>query len=204
MGRKEDNIKKAQTLLHRKESIRNIGTAAHIDHGKTTLSDSLIAGASMISEELACSQLFMDYDEQEQARGITINAAIASMVHEFEGQLYLINLIDTPGHVDFGGDVTRAMRAIDGVIILVDAVEGVMPQTETVIRQALTERGRPVPLINEMKLDPDRMEQRFVKIITEVNARIQKLLPDDLKESWALNVNVGNVAFGSARTQWAF
>src|SRR2546428_6847842 len=131
MGRKEENIKKAQALLHDKERIRNIGTAAHIDHGKTTLSDSLIAGAGMMSDELAGTQLFMDYDEQEQARGITINAAIASMVHEVQGKSYLINLIDTPGHVDFGGDVTRAMRAIDGVIILDDAVEGVMPQTET-------------------------------------------------------------------------
>src|SRR5216117_1231348 len=134
MGRKEDNIKKAQTLLHQKERIRNIGTAAHIDHGKTTLSDSLIAGAGMISEELAGSQLFMDYDEQEQARGITINAAIASMVHDFEGGQYLINLIDTPGHVDFGGDVTRAMRAIDGVIILVDAVEGILPDDRLRLR----------------------------------------------------------------------
>src|SRR3989304_5199614 len=210
MGRKEDNIKKAAEILHIKERIRNIGTAAHIDHGKTTLSDSLIAGAGMISEELAGTQLFMDFDEQEQARGITINAAIASMVHEFEGQLYLINLIDTPGHVDFGGDVTRAMRAIDGVIILVDAGEGGMPQRETASRKALKERVRPVlfinkvdRLINEMKLDPDRMQQRFFKIITDVNARIQKLLPDDLKQSWALNVNVGNVAFGSARNKWA-
>ena len=95
MGRKEDNIKRAEALLHKKEFIRNIGTAAHIDHGKTTLSDSLIAGAGMISEELAGTQLFMDYDEQEQARGITINAAIASMVHDHEGKQYLINLIDT-------------------------------------------------------------------------------------------------------------
>src|SRR3989449_283097 len=93
MGRKEENIKKAQALLHLKDRIRNIGTAAHIDHGKTTLSDSLIAGAGMISEELAGQQLFMDYDEQEQARGITINAAIASMVHDFEGGQYLNNLI---------------------------------------------------------------------------------------------------------------
>ena len=210
MGRKEDNIKKAQRIIHDKERIRNIGTAAHIDHGKTTLSDSLIAGAGMISEELAGTQLFMDYDEQEQARGITINAAIASMVHEFEGQQYLVNLIDTPGHVDFGGDVTRAMRAIDGVIILVDAVEGVMPQTETVIRQALKERVRPVlfinkvdRLINELKLDAERMQQRFEKIITDVSARIRKLLPDDLKGPWSLKVESGNVAFGSARNKWA-
>ncbi|HLA47356.1 MAG TPA: elongation factor EF-2 [Thermoplasmata archaeon] len=210
MGRKEDNIKRAQDLVHKKDFIRNIGTAAHIDHGKTTLSDSLIAGAGMISEELAGEQLFLDFDEQEQARGITINAAIASMVHEFEGEQYLINLIDTPGHVDFGGDVTRAMRAIDGVIILVDAVEGVMPQTETVIRQALKERVKPVlfinkvdRLVNELKITPEAMQQRFVKIITEVNTRIRKLLPDDLREKWSLNVDVGNVAFGSAVHKWA-
>src|SRR2546427_8948969 len=115
MGRKEENIKKAQALIHLKERIRNIGTAAHIDHGKTTLSDSLIAGAGKISEELAGQQLFMDYDEQEQARGITINAAIASMVHDFEGKQYLINLIDTPGHADFGGEATPGARALDAV-----------------------------------------------------------------------------------------
>jgi len=176
----------------------------------TTLSDSLIAGAGMISEELAGQQLFMDYDEQEQARGITINAAIASMVHDYEGGQYLINLIDTPGHVDFGGDVTRAMRAIDGVIILVDAVEGVMPQTETVIRQALKERVRPAlfinkvdRLINELKVTPEQMQQRFVKIITDVNARIRKMLPDEMKDEWSLNVEAGNVAFGSAFHKWA-
>src|SRR3989442_1043454 len=176
----------------------------------TTLSDSLIAGAGMISEELAGQQLFMDYDEQEQARGITINAAIASMVHDFEGGQYLINLIDTPGHVDFGGDVTRAMRAIDGVIILVDAVEGIMPQTETVIRQALKERVRPAlfinkvdRLVNELKISPEQMQQRFTKIITEVNNRIRKWLPEDMGEKWMVHVEAGSVAFGSAFHKWA-
>ena len=163
MGRKEDNIARAQAISKNPEFIRNIGTAAHIDHGKTTLSDNLIAGAGMMSEDLAGKQLMLDFDEQEQARGITINAANASMVHKFEGNEYLINLIDTPGHVDFGGDVTRAMRALDGCIILVCAVEGIMPQTETVIRQALKERVRPVlfinkvdRLINELKVTPRR------------------------------------------------
>lgn len=176
----------------------------------TTLSDSLIAGAGMMSEELAGTQLFMDFDEQEQARGITINAAIASMVHDFEGGQFLINLIDTPGHVDFGGDVTRAMRAIDGVIILVDAVEGIMPQTETVIRQALKERVRPAlfinkvdRLVNELKISPEQMQQRFAKIITEVNARILKWLPEDMGEKWMVNVEKGSVAFGSAFHKWA-
>src|SRR3990172_1550643 len=210
MGRKEENIKKAEALLHNKEFIRNIGTAAHIDHGKTTLSDSLIAGAGMISEELAGSQLFLDYDEQEQARGSTINAAIAAMGHEHEGKQYLINLIDTPGHVDFGGDVTRAMRAIDGVIILDDAVEGIIPQTKTVIRQALKERVRPVlfinkvdRLVNELKITPEEMQQRFVKIITEVNTRILKMAPEEMKDEWSLSVEAGNVAFGSAFHKWA-
>lgn len=210
MGRKEDNIKKAQSIMRKTKFIRNIGTAAHIDHGKTTLSDNLIAGAGMMSEELAGKQLLLDYDEQEQDRGITINAANASMVHDYEGHEYLINLIDTPGHVDFGGDVTRAMRAIDGVIIVVCAVEGVMPQTETVIRQAIKEKVRPVlfvnkvdRLINELKVSPEEMEQRFRKIITEVNARITKLAPDELKDEWIVNVEEGSVVFGSAYYNWA-
>ncbi|MEE9174474.1 MAG: elongation factor EF-2, partial [Thermoplasmata archaeon] len=210
MGRKEDNVRKAQGIIHRPEFIRNIGTVAHVDHGKTTLSDSLIAGAGMMSEELAGQQLELDYDEQEQARGITINAAVASMVHEFEGDEYLINLIDTPGHVDFGGDVTRAMRAIDGAILVVDAVEGVMPQTETVIRQALKERVRIVlfinkvdRLINELKIDPDEMQKRFLKIIAGVNKRIAQLLPDELRKDWQVKVEEGNVAFGSATLKWA-
>lgn len=196
--------------MRKPELIRNIGTAAHIDHGKTTLSDNLIAGAGMMSEELAGKQLLLDYDEQEQARGITINAANASMVHEFEGEEYLVNLIDTPGHVDFGGDVTRAMRALDGVIILVCAVEGVMPQTETVIRQALKERVKPVlfinkvdRLINELKVTPEQMQQRFIKIITEVNRRIANQVPPELKKEWTLSVEEGSVAFGSAYHNWA-
>ncbi|MDR0778347.1 MAG: elongation factor EF-2 [Methanomassiliicoccaceae archaeon] len=210
MGRKEDNIKKATLLMSKPESIRNIGTAAHIDHGKTTFSDNLVAGAGMMSEELAGKQRFMDFDEQEAARGITINAANASMVHSVGGKEYLLNLIDTPGHVDFGGDVTRAMRALDGVYILTCAVEGMMPQTETVIRQALKERVRPMlfvnkvdRMINELQITQEAMIEKFSKIVAEVNKRIFDILPAPLNKEWQVKIEDGTVAFGSAYHNWA-
>ena len=210
MGRKEDNIKKATALMTKPEFIRNIGTAAHIDHGKTTFSDNLIAGAGMMSEELAGKQRFLDFDEQEAARGITINAANASMVHVVNGKEYLINLIDTPGHVDFGGDVTRAMRALDGVFILTCAVEGIKPQTETVIRQALKERVRPMlfvnkvdRMINELQVTPEAMVEKFSKIVAEVNKRIHDILPAPLNKEWQVKIEDGTVAFGSAYHNWA-
>ncbi len=210
MGRKEDNIEKAKSIINNPDKIRNIGIAAHIDHGKTTLSDNLIAGAGMMSEELAGKQLLLDYDEQEQARGITINSAVASMVHPFDDDHYLINLIDTPGHVDFGGDVTRAMRAVDGVVVVVDSVEGVMPQTETVIRQALKERVKPVlfinkvdRLINELRLNPEEMQSRFQKVIVDVNKLVSKYAPKEFAKEWLVSVQDGRVAFGSAYNNWA-
>lgn len=210
MGRREDNIKLAQELMDKPKYIRNIGIAAHIDHGKTTLSDNLIAGAGMMSEDLAGKQLLLDYDEQEQARGITINAANASMVHKYKGENHLINLIDTPGHVDFGGDVTRAMRAVDGCVIVACAVEGAMPQTETVIRQALKEKVKPTlfinkvdRLINELKVTPEEMQQRFVKIIKAVNELIAKMCPEEFKGKWFVTPENGTVAFGSAYHNWA-
>jgi elongation factor 2 len=196
-------------LMWKLENIRNMGIVAHIDHGKTTLSDNLLAGAGMISEELAGKQLYLDFDEQEQERGITINAANVSMVHEYKGEEYLINLIDTPGHVDFGGDVTRAMRAVDGVIVVIDAVEGVMPQTETVLRQALRENVKPVLFINkvdrlirELELSSDEMQNRLVRVITEVNKLLKSMKPEKYAE-WKLDVAAGSVAFGSALYNWA-
>ena len=209
MGRKEDNIAKATEVMHDRDRIRNLCIAAHIDHGKTTLSDNLIAGAGMMSEELAGKSRVLDFDEQEAARGITINAASASMVHEIEGTDYLINLIDTPGHVDFGGDVTRAMRAVDGCFILTCAVEGAMPQTETVVRQALKEKVKPVlfinkvdRLINELQVTPEDMQERFMEQITKVNKLIRQFAPDEYKKSWQVSVADGTVAFGSAYHNW--
>ena len=203
-------IAKIKELMYQPTNIRNIGICAHIDHGKTTLSDNLLAGAGMISEELAGDQRFLDFDEQEQARGITIDAANVSMVHEYHDDEYLINLIDTPGHVDFGGDVTRAMRAVDGAVVVVCAVEGIMPQTETVLRQALREKVKPVlfinkvdRLINEVKLGPEELANKFIGIINEANKLISKMAPKDKKDEWLVKVDDGSVAFGSAYHNWA-
>ncbi len=206
----EKMVDKVLRLMKQPERIRNIGIAAHIDHGKTTLSDNLLAGAGMISEELAGRQLVLDFHEDEQTRGITIDAANVNMVHDVDGQEYLINLIDTPGHVDFGGDVTRAMRAVDGAVVVACAVEGVMPQTETVLRQALKERVKPILFINkvdrlikELKLTPEKMQERFIGIIKGVNKLIKQIAPEEYKETWQVNVQNGSVCFGSAFHKWA-
>jgi elongation factor 2 len=209
MGRRKKMVEHVTTLMDKPEFIRNIGTVAHIDHGKTTFSDNLLAGAGMISNELAGEQLFMDFDEEEQKRGITIDSATVSMVHEYGGKEYLINLIDTPGHVDFGGDVTRAMRAVDGAVVLVDAVEGPMPQTETVLRQALRENVKPIlfinkvdRLINELKLTPQDMQIRLGAVIDKVNKIIKGLKPDQY-DNLKVDPAIGKVAFGSALNNWA-
>ena len=210
MARGRKSIDRVKELMNEPAHIRNIGIVAHIDHGKTTLSDNLLAGAGIISEELAGKQLFMDSDEEEQARGITIDASNVSMVHEYSGQEYLINMIDTPGHVDFGGDVTRAMRAVDGAVVLVDAVEGTMPQTETVLRQALKEQVRPVlfinkvdRLINELKVDEMEMQIRLGKVIDKVNKLIKGMNEESYNNGWKLDASLGTVAFGSALYNWA-
>ena len=192
------------------DQIRNIGIVAHIDHGKSTFSDNIIAGAGMLSKELAGDVRVTDDMQEEQERGITIQTAAVSMVHECDGRDILVNLLDTPGHVDFGGDVTRAMRAVDGAVVLACAVEGVMPQTETVLKQALKERVKPVLFINkvdrlirEVKLTPEAMQEKFVAIITHVNKLIRDLAPAEYKEKWQVNVADGSVAFGSAYHNWA-
>ncbi len=210
MGRKEEMAEKVQKLMHKQKQIRNIGIAAHIDHGKTTLTDNLIYGAGLMSGELAGEELAMDTMDQEQERGITIMSANISMVYPFNDDEYLVNLIDTPGHVDFGGEVTRAMRAIDGAIVVVGAVEGVMPQTETVLRQALEEKVKPIlyinkvdRLINELQIQEDELQGRLTDIIKEVNQRIKKFAPTkELGKKWQVGVEDGSVAFGSALYNW--
>ena len=196
--------------MDRPEQIRNIAIAAHVDHGKTTLTDNLLAGAGMIGQESAGEQLAMDTEEDEQERGITIDAANVSMTHEYEEKNHLINLIDTPGHVDFGGDVTRAMRAVDGALVVVDAVEGAMPQTETVLRQALREGVKPALFINkvdrlisELQEGPEEMQQRLQKVIRDVNELIRGMTEemDDI-DDWTVSSQEGTVGMGSALYKW--
>ncbi len=206
----EKMVDRVTRIMQNQNNIRNIAICAHIDHGKTTFSDNLLAGAGMMSEELAGKARLLDFHEDEQARGITIDAANVSMVHEYEGKEFLINLIDTPGHVDFGGDVTRAMRAVDGCIVLCCAVEGIMPQTETVLKQALRERVKPILFINkvdrlikELQLTPEAMQERFVKIIAGVNRFIRQIAGEEYGNKWQVNVQDGSVCFGSAFHKWA-
>jgi elongation factor 2 len=201
----EDIIK----LMNNPEIIRNTSIIAHVDHGKTTLSDSLLAAAGIISEQRAGQQLYLDSWELEQKRQMTVFASNISMVHTYNGKEHLINLIDTPGHIDFSGAVTRSLRAVDGALVVVDAVEGPMTQTETVLMQALRERVKPILYINkvdrlikEIKLTPDEIQRKFAKIIVRINSLIEKYAPPEHKKDWQVKVEDGRVAFGSALHKW--
>ena len=206
----EKMVDKVTRIMQHPDQIRNIAICAHIDHGKTTLSDNLLAGAGMMSEELAGKACQLDFHSDEQERGITIDTASVSMVHDIGDKEFLINLMDTPGHVDFGGDVTRAMRAVDGAVVLSCASEGIMPQTETVLKQAIRERVKPILFINkvdrlikELQLTPEQMQARFIDIITKVNKFIQTIVEPEFADEFMLNVQTGSVAFGSAVHNWA-
>jgi len=210
---KEARIDKIRRLIFQQENIRNVCTSAHIHHGKTAMTDNLMAAAGMMASKYAGDLdkgMLTWQHEDEQKRLLTVDAANVSMVHELEGKEYLINLIDTPGHVDFSGNVTRAMRAVDGTIVLACAAEGIMPQTETVIRQALRERVKPTLFINkfdrlvkELKLPPEKMQERMVKIINDFNKLIEKYAEPEFKQKWKVSISDGSVAFGSARDNWA-
>ena len=196
-------------LMNNPEIIRNTSIIAHVDHGKTTLSDSLLAAAGIISKKTAGQKLFLDSWDLEQKRQMTVFASNVSLAHTFQDKDFLINLIDTPGHIDFSGAVTRSLRAVDGALVVVDAVEGPMTQTETVLMQALRERVKPILFINkvdrlikEIKLTPVEIQGKFAKIISRVNNLIKKYAPDEHKRDWLVNVEDGRVAFGSALHKW--
>jgi elongation factor 2 len=196
-------------IMRNVDQIRNIGITAHVDHGKTTLSDSLLSAAGLLSEKLAGQVLALDYLDVEQRRQMTVKAANVSLYHEYKGKPYVINLIDTPGHVDFQSKTLRAFRAIDGAIVVVDAVEGVMTQTEMYLRVALEERVRPVLFINkidrlikELRLSPSEIQQRLVQIVKDINTLIANYADKEFQRAWLLDPAKGQVAFGSARDRW--
>ena len=208
MGRYRQ-VEEIVKLMDNPQIIRNTSIIAHVDHGKTTLSDSLLAAAGIISEQTAGQKLFLDSWELEQKRQMTVFASNISMVHTHKDKDYLINLIDTPGHIDFSGAVTRSLRAVDGALVVVDAVEGPMTQTETVLMQALRERVKPILFINkvdrlikEIKLTPDEIQRKFAKIILRINILIEKYAPPEHKKDWQVKVEDGRVAFGSALHKW--
>lgn len=198
-------------IIGNKDQIRNFGVIAHVDHGKTTMSDSLLAASGIISPSVAGQALALDSMKLEQNRQMTIRGANVTLYYEIEGKEYVINMIDTPGHIDFTGRVTRALRAIDGVVVVSDSVEGIMTQTETVTRQALEERVRPVLYINkidrlvkELRLDAPAMQKWLSNIIAEFNKLVDIYAEPELKEKWKVSIQGNSVAFGSAKDRWGF
>ena len=201
-------------LMEKTENIRNIGFVGHIDHGKTTLSDSLLSEAGLLSPDLAGEARALDYLEEEQKRGITMKSTNISLLYQksLEGHdPFLINLVDTPGHLDFSGKVTRALRLIDGVVVVVDAVEEIIAQSETVIKQALQEGVKPVLYINkvdrlirELKLSDEKIKKKYTRIINDFNILIKRFADSPYDKEWQVSPIDGNVAFGSALHKWGF
>ena len=198
-------------IIKNKNQIRNFGVIAHVDHGKTTMSDSLLAHSGIIAPSAAGKALALDYMKEEQERGITIVQANVTLHYKQGDDEYVINMIDTPGHVDFSGRVIRSLRAIDGSVVVCDAVEGIMTQTETVTRMSLEERVRPVLYINkidrlikELRLTPEAMQEKLANVVTSFNNLIDIYAEPEYKEKWKVSIQDGSVTFGSAKDKWGF
>ncbi|KAJ1985477.1 translation elongation factor 2 [Dimargaris cristalligena] len=203
-------------------NVRNMSVIAHVDHGKSTLTDSLVSKAGIISSAKAGEARFTDTRQDEQDRCITIKSTAISMYFEMpkedldevkqktEGNGFLINLIDSPGHVDFSSEVTAALRVTDGALVVVDCVSGVSVQTETVLRQALGERIKPVVIINkvdrallELQSTKEDLYQSFQRTVENVNVIISTYLDRSLGDL-QVYPDKGTVAFGSGLHGWGF
>jgi len=212
--------------MDKKKNIRNMSVIAHVDHGKSTLTDSLVSKAGIIAGAKTGEARFTDTRQDEQDRCITIKSTAISLFFECEEEDlkdvnamqkcetdtkgFLINLIDSPGHVDFSSEVTAALRVTDGALVVVDCVEGVCVQTETVLRQALGERIKPVIIINkvdrallELKLEKETLYQSFARTIETVNVVIATYLDDKVGDV-QVYPQKGTVAFGSGLHGWGF
>jgi len=209
-------IEEIRAIMDKPENIRNMSVIAHVDHGKSTLTDSLIAKAGIIAAAKAGDARYTDTREDEKERGITIKSTGVSLFYKYDinnsgtESEYLINLIDSPGHVDFSSEVTAALRVTDGALVVVDCVEGVCVQTETVLRQAMGEKIRPVLMVNkidrsilELQLDGEAMYQNFIRVVDLVNVIISNYEQPDMGDL-LVHPAKGNVAFGSGKECWAF
>lgn len=208
-----DQIRK---IMDRTEDIRSMSVIAHVDHGKSTLTDSLICKAGIISAKAAGDARFTDTRADEQERGVTIKSTGVSLYFEHDDDdgngttPHLINLIDSPGHVDFSSEVTAALRITDGAMVVVDCIEGCAVQTETVLRQSLAERVKPCLFVNkvdrcilELQMEPEDMYSRFRKAIEDVNVIIATY-HDVLMGDVQVMPEKGTVAFGSGLHGWGF
>ncbi|CAL8349120.1 elongation factor 2 [Gadus morhua] len=218
-------IDQIRAIMDKKANIRNMSVIAHVDHGKSTLTDSLVSKAGIIASSRAGETRFTDTRKDEQERCITIKSTAISLFYELHdndtafikqginGNGFLINLIDSPGHVDFSSEVTAALRVTDGALVVVDCVSGVCVQTETVLRQAIAERIKPVLMMNkmdrallELQLEPERLYQTFQRIIESVNVIISTYGEDDGGPMGLIFIDpvIGTVGFGSGLHGWAF
>ena len=210
-------IEQVREIMDNPNNIRNMSVIAHVDHGKSTLTDSLIARAGIIAQEKAGDLRYTDTRPDEAERGITIKSTGVSLYYEYDitdtGKMdrFLINLIDSPGHVDFSSEVTAALRVTDGALVVVDYVEGVCVQTETVLRQSLQELIKPVLMINkvdralfELKHGSETIYQNFLRVIENANVIISTYQNEDTMGDLQVYPDSGTVAFGSALHGWGF
>lgn len=156
------------------KNIRNIAIIAHVDHGKTTLVDALLKQSHVFRENEQVSERIMDSGDIEKERGITILSKNTSVMYDG----VKINIVDTPGHADFGGEVERVLKTVDGVLLLVDAFEGVMPQTREVLKKSLALNLKPIVVINKIDrpgADPEKVLDKVIELFIELNATDDQL-----------------------------
>lgn len=204
------SIDEIKELMNKPDFIRNICVIAHVSHGKTTMMDTLIARAGIIPQKISGTKRFMDSREDEQKRGLTIKSAAISLHFKYNEHEHLFNFVDSPGHVDFSSEVTASLRITDGALVLVDSVEGVCVQTETVMRMALQEKVKPVLFINkldraliDLNMDGEAIYKNYQRCIERANVIIASHGITDMG-NLELDPTLGNVAFGSGKEGWGF